>query len=112
MIVNILTKEVKNLYKHKAPDWINDTITDNDKNILDKEANDVSPFDKLNLKKNTLNTPNTSFVVKKCKYGRIVIVTETPNDIQSVMKVTTEMRYALLIEFANESFDVNCSTDA
>ena len=80
MLLEYITEEVKNLYKMNAPIWTDDSITEQDKQTLQREANEGPSFDKLNLKKEMLNSPNVSYVVKKCEFGRIVIVTQTPNE--------------------------------
>ena len=50
LLLDTLCKEVKKIYKNKAPKWDDNVLTEKDKQILEKEANEVSPFDKLNLK--------------------------------------------------------------
>lgn len=78
---NILFKTlIENVKKLSNQIWIDDTITDKDKETLKKEAIDTSPFDKLNLKKNMVENPSATYVVKKCPFGRIVILTENPNE--------------------------------
>jgi len=77
ILFKTLVENVKNL---KNPIWTDDTVTDKDKEVLKKEAIDTSPFDKLNLKKEMIENPSATYVVKKCLFGRIVILTENPNE--------------------------------
>ena len=78
---NILFKTlVENVKKLGNPIWSDDSITEKDKETLKKEANDTSAFDKFNLKKEIIENPSATYIVKKCPFGRIIILTENPNE--------------------------------
>jgi len=80
VLLENLTENVKKLKNQK---WIDDNIIDKDIEILKKEATDVSPFDKLNLKKymfEAYENKTANFLIKKCKFGRIVILTENSDE--------------------------------
>jgi len=83
-VLEVLTEEVKKLYQEPVHPWTDGTVTNKDREILQKEANQESPFDKLNLKRNlynSLNEGNAHIIVKETSLARIVILTNTPDEI-------------------------------
>ena len=79
LLLDTLCKEVKKIYKNKAPKWDDNVLTEKDKQILEKEANEVSPFDKLNLKKEMYDkyiNGSAKVIVKTMNNARVVILTE------------------------------------
>jgi len=79
LVLEKLTEEVEKLYKTPTQEWVDDSVTDHDRKILKKEAEQESPFDKLNLKSklnNSLNQGNANIIVKRNENGRVVILRE------------------------------------
>ena len=82
LVLENLTEEVDKLYKTPTQEWVDDTVTEHDKKILKTEAEQESPFDKLNLKRNlnnSLNQGNAHTIVKRNGGARVVILRENKN---------------------------------
>ena len=80
LLLDMLCSNVKEIYKQKEYIWVNDILTEKDKEILEKEASEESPFDKLNLKKDMYNkflNKKATPIVKKTEHARIVILCES-----------------------------------
>jgi len=83
-VLEVLTQEVKKLYEEPVHKWRDGIVTEEDKQILEKEANQGTQFDKLNLKHNLYNSLNEGkahIIVRETSIARIVILTKSPNEI-------------------------------
>ena len=79
LVLDLLCKNIKEIYNTKHLIWKDDILTEKDRAIIEKEANEVSPFDKLNLKKDIYDkfiNGGAKVIVKKIQNARIVILTE------------------------------------
>ena len=78
LVLNVLTDEVKKIYALPPVLWTDDVLTENDKEILKKEA-EADQFDKLKLKSTTHNdflNGKAHTIIKKMENARVVILTE------------------------------------
>jgi len=79
----LLENLTENAKKLSIQIWEDSIPTEDDIIVFKKEATNESPFDKFNLKQQMYNLfleKKTKLVSKKCKFGRIIILTENSNE--------------------------------